>query len=171
MRLPLWADLRAIVTDVDGCLTDGGISYAGGEEALRTFNTHDGLGHHLLAEAGIVVGWLSATSNGASIQRRAAQLRVPAVDIGVGPKDSRFVDLCARLGVAPRQCLYIGDDLNDFPVFPLAGASACPADAHAAVRASADLVLETAGGRGCFREAADILLAGLERPGSGLGAP
>lgn len=163
MRLPLSADLRAIISDVDGCLTDGGIAYAGGAEALRTFNTHDGLGHHLLAEAKIAVGWLSATSNGASIERRATQLNVPAIDIGVGPKDARFLDLCRRLGVAPRQCLYIGDDRNDLPVFPLAGATACPLDAHAAVRAAADLVLETPGGRGCFREAADILLAGLAR--------
>lgn len=158
-RLPARLDLHAIVTDVDGCLTDGGISYFEGQHAGRTFNTHDGYAHHLLAKAGIKVGWLSATSSAASIERRAAQLRVPEVDAGEGDKGDRFVRLCARLGVDPSRTLYLGDDLNDLPAMKLAGATACPADAASEVRATVDLILDTPGGRGAFREAAEILLA------------
>ncbi len=158
-RLPLTTDFRAIVSDVDGCLTDGGIAYFGAAEAGRTFNTHDGYAHGMLADAGIKVGWLSATSNAASIERRAAQLSVPAIDAGAGDKGPRFIALCQRLGVSPAQTVYLGDDLNDLPAMRLAGASACPADAAPAIRNTVDLVLETRGGRGAFRELADIVLA------------
>lgn len=160
LRLPLGTSIRAIVSDVDGCLTDGGIAYAGSPEAVRTFNTHDGLGHHLLAQAGVVVGWLSATSNGASIERRAAQLEVRFVDAARGDKGPRFLELCRRMGVEPSETLYLGDDVNDLPAIALAGLSACPEDARPEVRAVVDLVLEHPGGRACFRELADIVLAG-----------
>lgn len=160
LRLPLGVSIRAIVSDVDGCLTDGGIAYFGAPEAGRTFNTHDGYAHTMLADAGIKVGWLSATSNAASIELRAAQLRVPAIDAGAGDKGPRFLALCRKLGVSPAETLYLGDDLNDLPAMRLAGATACPADAPAAIRNSVDLILEADGGRGAFREAADILLAG-----------
>jgi 3-deoxy-D-manno-octulosonate 8-phosphate phosphatase KdsC-like HAD superfamily phosphatase len=102
-------------------------------------------------------------------------LRVPIVDTGEGPKGERFLSICGRAGVEPRQAIYLGDDVNDLPAMRRAGASACPADARPEVKAAADLVLECAGGRGAFRELADILLAGLppgaaEAPGSVEGA-
>lgn len=164
LRIPLGMEVRAIVSDVDGCLTDGGISYFGAPEAGRTFNTHDGYAHGMLAEAGIKVGWLSATTNAASIERRAAQLRVPAIDAGSGDKGPRFLALCEKLGVTPNQTIYLGDDLNDLPAMRLAGATACPADAPPAIRNTVDLVLESPGGRGALRELADIVLAGRAVP-------
>lgn len=164
LRLPLTVDVRAIVSDVDGCLTDGGIAYYGAPEAGRTFNTHDGYAHSMLAAVGIKVGWLSATSNAASIERRAAQLRVPAIDAGAGDKGPRFLALCQKLGVTPAQTVYLGDDLNDLPAMRLAGATACPADAPGAIRNSVDLVLDTRGGHGAFRELSDLVLAGRAVP-------
>lgn len=166
-RLPPWAwrggpgarTVQALISDVDGCLTDGGIFYAGGPDAGRTFHTHDGLMHQLLREASIKIGWLSATSNAASIERRASQLGVHALDAGAGDKGPRFLALCARLGVDPRCAVYLGDDLNDLPAMRLAGASACPADAVPALRACADILLTTPGGRGAFHELGEIILA------------
>ncbi|HBS29276.1 MAG TPA: hypothetical protein DEB06_07455, partial [Phycisphaerales bacterium] len=146
---------------VDGVLTDGGIGYAHGPEAGRTFSTHDGLGHALLREAGIGFAWLSATTNDASILKRAGQLGVSVVDTGSGDKGPRFLSVCERLGVAPGAVLYLGDDRNDLPAMRLAGLSACPSDARPEVRNFVDLVLDTPGGAGAFREAADIVLAGL----------
>lgn len=158
--------IHAIITDVDGTLTDGGVTLGDAPHSIRTFNTHDGLGHDLLAKAGIKVGWLSATSSPRSIELRAQQLRIPAVDAGPGDKGPRFLAMCAQLGVTPDRVLYIGDDVNDLPAMRLAGVSACPADAVEAVRAHVDIVLTRPGGRGAFREAADMLLAAIAaRPG------
>lgn len=160
MRLPFSTEIRAVVSDVDGVLTDGGIAYADQPDAQRSFNTHDGMGTKLLMDAGIKVGWLSATSSGASILRRAKQTGVELVDAGPGDKGPRFKAMCAKAGVPESQTLYLGDDVNDLPAMARAGLSACPSDARPEVRASVDLVLNTPGGRGAFREIADILLAG-----------
>lgn len=163
LRLPLGIDIRLVVSDVDGTLTDGGVALGDSPHAQRTFHTHDGLGTHLLRQAGIKVAWLSATSSGRSIERRADMVGIDAVDAGEGPKGPRFIDICRRLATEPAQALYLGDDVNDLPAMRLAGLSACPADARPEVRAAADLVLEADGGRGAFRELADILISGVRR--------
>ncbi|MDX2115318.1 MAG: HAD hydrolase family protein, partial [Planctomycetota bacterium] len=87
--------------------------------------------------------------------------RVQHVDAGPGPKGPRFTELCERMGVPPAEVVYLGDDVNDLPAMALAGLSACPADARPEVRARVDLVLDAPGGRGAFRELADVVLAGL----------
>lgn len=158
LRLPVSLAVKAVICDVDGTLTDGGIGFDDGAHAFRTFNTHDGLGTRHLIEAGIKVAWLSATSSGTSIERRATMLGVHAVDAGAGPKGRRLIALCKRLGVAPKSVVYLGDDVNDLPAMKAAGASACPADARPEVRAYVDLVLDSAGGRGALRELVEIIL-------------
>lgn len=156
--------IDAVVSDVDGTLTNGQIHCPGdGSPPGRSFHTSDGLGTHLLLDAGISVAWLSATSEGGSIATRARMLRVPIVDAAPGPKQPRFLAICERLKVPPERVAYIGDDVNDLECMELAGLSACPADAHTHVRARADLVLTAPGGRGAFRELADLILAARGR--------
>lgn len=161
LQLPAGVVIRAIVSDVDGTMTDGGVTLGDGPVSWRTFNTHDGYGHDLLHAAGVKIGWLSATGSGESIVARAKQLKVEFVDVGRGDKGERFIALCARMGVSPNEVLYLGDDLNDLPAMKLAGVTACPADAMEAVRAAVDVVLKKEGGRGAFREAADLVLGVL----------
>ena len=64
----------------------------------------------------------------------------------------------AELGITPREVAYVGDDINDLPVFEEVALSAAPADAPFLVRSQAFMVLETAGGRGCLREFIDAIL-------------
>lgn len=161
LRAPLGMDIRAIVCDVDGTLTEGGVTFHTGDESARTFSTRDGLGTEMLQKKGIIVGWLSATSSAASIHARAKQLDIKHVDAGKGDKAPRFIALCAQMGVSPASAIFMGDDANDLPAMALAGLSACPCDAHSSTLNRVDLILEKAGGRGAFRELADIVLAGL----------
>jgi YrbI family 3-deoxy-D-manno-octulosonate 8-phosphate phosphatase len=163
-RLPV-VGIKAVVCDVDGTLTSGEILCFGDrDEPARPFNTHDGMGFSLLHNAGIKLGWLTATSRGGSTQARADMLPIEVVDIGKGDKGDRFIGVCEKLGVQPGQVMYIGDDVNDLPAMALAGACACPSDAHDSVRARADIVLSRAGGHGALRELADLILDGLHEP-------
>jgi 3-deoxy-D-manno-octulosonate 8-phosphate phosphatase (KDO 8-P phosphatase) len=161
--------VRAVVSDVDGTLTDGCIHTTSDGRVFRSFHTHDGLGHHLLAEMGVVVAWLSATSEPESIRARARMLRVPEshLDLAPGEKGDRFLALCAAIGVDPARTVYMGDDENDLPPMRVAGWSVCPADAHPAVRAEAKMVTAAAGGRGAFRELADLIREALGGSGRG----
>jgi 3-deoxy-D-manno-octulosonate 8-phosphate phosphatase KdsC-like HAD superfamily phosphatase len=58
--------------------------------------------------------------------------------------------------------IYIGNDTNDLPCFPVAGFAFAPADAQPEVQRKADWVLENQGGRGAVRELCDILLTRLK---------
>lgn len=165
MRLPLATAIDAVVSDVDGVLTDARITIGSDGAHSRSFHMHDGLGTRRLLDAGLRVGWLSAGADDGTIRARARRLGVEHVDVGEGEKGSRFERLCAAMGADAARTIYIGDDVNDLPAIGLAAVSACPADARPEVRARVDLVLETPGGRGAFRELADVLLDSCEPGG------
>ncbi|MCB9848596.1 MAG: HAD family hydrolase [Phycisphaeraceae bacterium] len=153
------APIQAVVSDVDGVLTDGRIGLSSDGATIRSFNMKDGMGTGLLREAGVKVGWCSAGVDDGVIRRRGEHLNVDAIDVGHGDKGERFAAICASLGVAPDRVVYIGDDINDLPAMAMAGLSACPADAVESVRTRVDLVLSMRGGMGCFRELVELILA------------
>lgn len=153
------SQIKAVVSDVDGVLTDGRIGLGPGEEAIRFFDMRDGMGTKLLQKAGVPVAWLSASVDDGVIRRRAEMLGVEHVDVGSGDKGERLTRLCAELGVAVGEVLFVGDDVNDLPAMALAGMSACPMDARPEVVDAVDIVLGAPGGRAAFRELADMILA------------
>lgn len=156
--LPPGLAIGAVVSDVDGVLTDGSVGISASGHKFRTFHVHDGMGVKLLAAAGIRVAWLSSSQDDGVIRARAASLGVNAVDVADGDKGTRLRRLCEVIGVPTTAILYIGDDVNDLPAIHLAAASVCPADARPEVRAAVTHVLKAPSGRGAFREAADIVL-------------
>jgi YrbI family 3-deoxy-D-manno-octulosonate 8-phosphate phosphatase len=151
--------VQALVSDVDGVLTDGRVGVTSAGHGVRFFHMRDGMAVRLLHKAGIKVAWLSAGYDDGVIRARAEYLGVDACDIGGGDKGERFRLLCDRLNVAPARTVYVGDDVNDLPAMALAGLAACPADAAPGVLAAARLVLRLPGGAGCFRELAELILA------------
>lgn len=153
--------VRAVVSDVDGTLTDGSLYTSSDGQVMRRFTTLDGMGHNILHGAGVKLAWLSATSEGGSVARRAEMLRVEHVDTGAGDKGPRFARLCEAMGVDEREALYVGDDINDLPAMRRAPLSFCPADAHPIVRRSASYTLPAPGGHGAFRILADAIVAAL----------
>jgi len=151
--------IEAVISDVDGVLTDARIGLTSGGDTIRFFNMKDGMGVKLLADSGVRIGWCSAGVDDGVIRRRGENLGVDDVDVGHGDKGDRFTAMCERLGVDPSHSVYVGDDVNDLPAMGLAGVSACPADAAGAVRSAVDIMLGADGGAGCFRELADLVLA------------
>lgn len=159
------AALEAVITDVDGVLTDARIGVTSDGADIRFFHMRDGMGTRLLQHAGLKIAWLSAGRDTGAIRKRADMLDVVAVDVGHGDKGPRFEALCSGLGVAPDRTAYVGDDVNDLPAMQRAALTACPHDAAQAVRETVDIVLATRGGDGAFREFAEMILAA--RGGSG----
>ena len=156
------ANVEAVVSDVDGVLTDGRIGLSARGDEVRFFHMRDGMAVRLLQKEGIGVAWISAGMDTGLIARRAEMLDLKHVDVGPGDKGPRFLAMCRKLGVSPRDTLYIGDDVNDLAAIERAGASACPCDAAIAVRETVDFVLELEGGHGCFREVVELLMEARE---------
>ena len=151
------AEARLLALDVDGTLTDGRVSYVGTEE-IATFHVHDGLGLVWLREAGVEVAWISGRGSQA-VQRRARELGVRELHLGVQDKARVLSELQRRLDVTPRQTVAMGDDLPDLALAARAALFVAPANARAEVQARAELVTRAAGGAGAVRELAERILA------------
>ncbi|MEF8699653.1 MAG: 3-deoxy-manno-octulosonate cytidylyltransferase [Candidatus Accumulibacter sp. UW27] len=157
LRPPTLADVRLVITDVDGVLTDGGIYYDASGECLKRFHVRDGLGIRLLEECGIRVAVLSGRDS-ATLRKRVADLGVTLFRFGVKDKALACRQLMQETGVARAQTACIGDDSIDLPAFASCGLAFAVADAPRYVQRRASTVLSTPGGQGAFRELADAIL-------------
>ena len=154
---PRLRQLRLLVLDVDGVLTDGGLWTTESGEVIKRFDVRDGLGLRLLREAGVEVAWLSGGKSGAT-EQRARYLGIARVLTGVGDKPAALSTLQAELGVSREESAFVGDDLNDLAVKPAIGLLVCTADAAAPLRRQADWVLDRNGGDGAVRRLAEEIL-------------
>ena len=150
--------IRLLVCDVDGVLTDGGLHYDEDGRVLKRFDVRDGLAVRMLQRAGISVALLSGGRSGAT-EQRARHLDIEHCRVGVGDKQQGLVQLRADLGLDRDHTAFIGDDLNDLAVRPVVGLLVAPADAARGLRRQADWVLRHRGGAGALRECAEALLA------------
>ena len=156
-REPTLADVRLVITDVDGVLTDGGLYYDATGECLKRFHVRDGMGIRLLEETGVRVAVLSGRDS-PTLRKRAADLGITLCLYGVKDKAAACRTLMAQAGVASFQTACVGDDSIDLPAFAACGLSYAVADAPDYVKARATGVLALAGGQGAFRELADAIL-------------
>jgi 3-deoxy-D-manno-octulosonate 8-phosphate phosphatase (KDO 8-P phosphatase) len=149
--------VRLLVCDVDGVLTDGGLHYDESGRVVKRFDVRDGLGIRMLQRAGIEVAFLSGGRSGA-IEQRARHLDIRHCLVGVGDKLAALQDLLDQLDLGPEHTAFIGDDLNDLTVRPAVGLLVSPANGARGLRRQADLVLRQKGGDGAVRELAERLL-------------
>lgn len=151
------ARIKAVVFDVDGVLTDGGLWYGPAGEALKRFDVKDGHAMVLARLVGLPVAILTARTS-PIVEFRAQELKLAKVFQGRREKGPAFVELAAELGFAPEQLAYMGDDVNDLPALARAGLSACPADAVPEVKEAVHFVASRPGGHGAARELLELVL-------------
>ena len=156
-------NVRLVVLDVDGVLTDGGIylgATASGEAIeLKRFHVEDGLGVKLLRRAGLDVAIVSGRVSEATRQR-AAEMGVDEVHQDPGARKLPVVaDLMSARDLTWDQVAILGDDLADLPVMRKAGLAATVANGVEEVRQVAHWQSLRRGGQGAVREFAEALLA------------
>ena len=159
--------VRLFLTDVDGCLTDGGMYYTSDGEAMKRFCVYDGMGMVLLKQAGIPCGILTSELS-PIVKARAEKLKLDFLYLGVGSRVNSGCltkldaarQICGKLGVLLEEVCYVGDDVNDLDLLRAVGYPCCPPDARPEVKALPGIrVLATPGGQGAIREIADAILA------------
>ena len=150
-------DIRLLVLDVDGTLTDGGVYYDATGNELKKFAIKDGAGLVLARAAGIRTVICTGRES-AAVRRRAADLKITDVYQNVSDKAAFLRDFMQQNGCDAQQVAYCGDDLNDLAAMALCGFVACPADAAPEIRAAADYVCPQAGGAGAVRGAVEAIL-------------
>jgi len=151
------AAVRLLVLDVDGVLTDAGLSYDEGGRVSQRFDARDGMGMKLAQSAGIKVAVISGLAHGAAVARMA-ELGVDAAYFGHRDKRPVFLETCQTFGIRPDQTAFLGDDWVDASVMRLAGLPMAVADAQPEIKSLALWISENPGGRGAVREAVRFIL-------------
>jgi YrbI family 3-deoxy-D-manno-octulosonate 8-phosphate phosphatase len=150
--------IRALFTDCDGVMTDGGMYYAETGDELKKFQTRDGVGFAMLQRAGLVVGIITSESV-ELVKRRAAKLKLDEVHVGVGDKLRLVDELCEKHSLTRDEIAYIGDDVMDLPVIQAVGFGCSVRDGMPMVKSAAAYVTRAGGGEGAVREVAELILA------------
>jgi 3-deoxy-D-manno-octulosonate 8-phosphate phosphatase (KDO 8-P phosphatase) len=154
-------NLRLVLSDVDGVMTDGTILVLPDGSEAKAFHVRDGLGVVLARRAGLRIGIVTGRSSD-TVTRRAQELGIEIVRQGVVDKAAALREIVAAEGIVPSQVAYMGDDVNDLGVMGEVGLSAAPADATFEVRAQAFMVTDARGGHGCLREFLEAILRARE---------
>jgi N-acylneuraminate cytidylyltransferase len=157
-RLPGVGEIRLLVCDVDGVLTDGGMYYSDDGSEIKKFNTRDGMGLTMVQQTGVSLMFLTGEDN-ELVRRRAKKLAVDYYAPGVKDKAGYLAGFFAEhTGFSWASTMYIGDDVNDLEAMCQAGYSAAPADASPVILDTAGYVCRRSGGEGCVREVCEILM-------------
>jgi 3-deoxy-D-manno-octulosonate 8-phosphate phosphatase (KDO 8-P phosphatase) len=153
------SDIRLLLLDVDGVMTDGGIVYDGNGLETKVFNVKDGHGIKMLQRHGIDVGIITGRTS-VVVDIRAKELGITLVYQGALKKLESYLDIQQKTGFSDSQIAYMGDDVIDVPVMRRVIFAAAPADALAEARGAAHYVTACCGGRGAVREVCDLILKG-----------
>ena len=154
--------IRLLLLDVDGVLTDGSLIYLADGRECKVFNSRDGFGLTLLHKAGIQTGIITARTGGA-VAHRARQLGMTHLAQGVRDKAAALANILVQTGLDARQIAYMGDDWLDLPVLRQVGLAVAVADAVAEVRQAAHYITQAPGGRGAVREVCELILEAQDK--------
>lgn len=150
-------NIKLLILDVDGVLTDGRIILDNEGNEFKAFNVRDGHGIRMLIKEGVHVAIITGRDSRVVV-RRAKELGITEVYQGQHKKADTFDRLIKKLKLAKEEAAYIGDDIVDIPIFIRAGLAVAVADATVEAKAYAMMVTEKRGGRGAVREVSDFLL-------------
>lgn len=154
-------NIKAILTDVDGILTDGKVNFfvnaQGKLDEFKSFHTQDGVAALLCRKAGIVLGIITGRRHATTV-RRAEILGYRYIYQGFLSKLGPLHDILKREQLTPEQVAYIGDDITDLPLLKQVGFAATVPNALPQVKQAAHFVSTRTGGDGAYREIIDFIL-------------
>lgn len=155
-------NIRGLVLDVDGVLTDGGLYWSANGEELRRFDVLDGFAIRWFQKLGGKVALLSGKSSPA-VQRRADELHIDKVIQGSADKRVDLEQIAAEFELDPADIAAMGDDLPDLPMLLRVGLPMAPANAIEDVKSRCRFVSKRSGGHGAVRDAIEHILIAQER--------
>jgi len=157
-HLPDLSKIQMVLTDSDGCLTDGGMYYTENGDEIKKFCTLDGKGLSMLREAGIITGIITGEDR-KIVERRAKKLHLDILKMGISDKLPVVKAIAAEYQIPLENICYIGDDLPDIPVIKSVGFGCSVSNAMPSVKEAATYITKTPGGSGAIREIADMILS------------
>lgn len=149
--------IKLVIFDVDGVLTDGSLYFTDDGREIKKFNVKDGLGVSLLVQHGIEVAVITGRSS-VIVAERMKSLGVNHVYQGRMNKLETYDNLKLALQIDDAQVAYVGDDIIDLPIMTRCALAVAVADAHPKVLDAATVVVDKKGGDGAARAVCDLIM-------------
>ncbi len=156
--LELARQIKLVIFDVDGVLTDGRLYFGDDGQEYKAFYSKDGLGMKMLMKSGVEIGIITARS-APLVAHRMENLGIQHFYQGQGDKVPPFEEMVEKLGITPQQVAYVGDDLIDLPVMSRVGFAIAVSDAHSEVVQRAHWTTPHDGGMGGARNVCDLIMS------------
>ncbi len=150
-------NIKLILLDVDGVLTDGGIYITNNGDEFKRFNVKDGSGIKMAIHSGLKVVFITGRKS-KIVMKRAEELNISEVYQGITQKHLFLDKIMKRFQVKENEIAYIGDDVIDLQIMKRVGLKVAVKDAHILIKKIADIITKKKGGEGAVREFIDILL-------------
>ena len=140
---------KVVISDVDGCLTDGRFIYTVDGKVAKIFGPHDNDGVKLLKANGFDVVFISADKRGFPItKRRIEDMKCQVYNVSEADRVTWVKEYIKNNGYT--FSIFFGDGIGDIPVKDAVTYFACPANARREAKESADYITESIGGQGAF---------------------
>ncbi len=155
-------NIKALIFDYDGVLSDGTVTILSNGEHVRTGYVKDGYAIQLALKKGVHIAVISGGIS-ESMEVRCRVLGIKDAFLGVTDKTVVFQQYLQDHGFSSSEVLYMGDDLPDYPVMKAAGIAVCPVDAAEEIKAISAYISPFGGGKGCVRDIIEQLLKVQEK--------
>jgi 3-deoxy-D-manno-octulosonate 8-phosphate phosphatase (KDO 8-P phosphatase) len=155
-------NIKLLILDVDGVLTDGQIIFGHDGELMKNFHSQDGLGITAAHRAGLKTAIITGRES-QIVHLRSSELKIVDVYQGSMSKIEALAALIAKYNLKLEEVAYVGDDLLDLPVMVQVGLSCAVANAVAEVKQHAHFVTVHQGGHGAVREVVEFILKAQEK--------
>lgn len=149
--------IELIILDVDGCMTDGRITYTNSGDEIKAFNVKDGFAIKQWMRLGKKVAIITGRDS-KIVERRAKELGIHYLFQGMENKVEALEEIKLSSNIEFENIAAIGDDLNDYRLLKRVGISFTPNDAVNFIKENVDVVLSKKGGDGAVREMIEILV-------------
>ena len=150
-------NIRLLLLDVDGVLTDGRIAYDEAGREIKFFDVKDGQGIKFLQRGGIEVGILSSRESRA-VGKRAEELGIRLVRQKVRDKQEELVAIERERKLRGEEIAFVGDDWVDPPLFSRVGLAVAVANSIPELKKKAHYITRSPGGCGAVREIGEAIL-------------
>lgn len=160
-RRSLPEKVSMLLMDFDGVLTDNRVWVDENGKETVAANRSDSLGLSILRQNSNIEIMVVSREINPVVAARCKKMHIPYLQ-GVNDKATQLQSLFAERKTNPAEVVYMGNDTNDLPCFPLVGFAVAPADAHPEVLRQADWVTSLDGGHGAVRELCDFLLSRIK---------
>ena len=149
--------IRLVIFDVDGVLTDGSLFFGDDGQEYKAFNSKDGHGIRMLLENGIEAAIITGRESSV-VTHRMDNLGIPHVLQGRREKLPAYEEIKDLTGFEDSEIAYIGDDVIDLPVMKKVAFAVAVQDAHPYVKQHAHWQTPSCGGRGAARDLCEMIL-------------